>query len=61
MQCVRGGMTRQVGYLLSALEIEPLGRRGDLPTIASLALALPLAFKLHLVMVLPLTSPSLTC
>lgn len=54
-------MTRQVGYLLSALEIEPLGRRGDLPTIASLALALPLAFKLHLVMVLPLTSPSLTC
>ena len=61
MQCVRGGMTRQVDYLLSALEIEPLGWRGDLPTIDSLALALPLAFKLHLGMVLPLISPLLSC
>ena len=54
-------MTRQVGYLLSALETEPLGQRGDLPAIASSALAFPLAFKLHLGMVLPPTSRFLSC
>lgn len=51
---------RQVGCFLSAVDMQPLGQRGGLPTIASLALALRVASRLHPGVVLPL-SPLLTC